>query len=112
MLLLWLVGERMYSGVFFAALAELFVCKQACHATLRVAISLSRFRCACQRYDKMIAKEPSLTIVLCEIDYQSTECYCVKNKEMKERQKEVKGGLEQLQRPCLECPNSAYARSA
>ena len=110
MLLLWLVGERMYSGVFFAALAELFVCKHACHATLHVAISLSHFRCACQRYDKM--KEPSQTMVLCEIDYQCTECYCVKNKEINERQKEVKGGLEQLQRPYLEYPNSAYAKSA
>ena len=60
----------------------------------------------------MTAKEPSLTIILCEIDHQSTECYCVKIKEIKESQKEVKGGLEQLQQPCLECPNRAYTRSA
>ena len=54
----------MYSGVSFAALAELFVCKHACHATLHVAISLSRFRCACQRYEKVTAKKDLSTVPL------------------------------------------------
>ena len=101
----------MYSGVSFAALAQLFVCKYACHATLHMAISLSRFRCACQRYEKMTAKERTTTIVLCERYYQSTECYCARNKEIKERQREVKGGLELLQRACRGCLYLSRKRS-
>lgn len=46
----------MYSGVSFAALAKLFVCNHARHATLHVAVSLSRFRCSCQRYENITAK--------------------------------------------------------
>ena len=95
----------MYSGISSAALAGLFVCKHACHATLHMAISLSRFRCACQRYEKMTTKKDPPTMSLCELDHRSTECYYARNKELKERQREVKGGLEQLQRACLECLN-------
>ena len=58
----------MYTGVYFAALADLFVCKHACHATLHLAASLSRFRCSCQRYEKMTAKKDLPTMFLYEPD--------------------------------------------
>ena len=54
----------MYSGVSFAAMAELFVGKHARHATLHMAISLSGFRCPCQRCKKMIAKKDPPTMFL------------------------------------------------
>ena len=63
-----------------------------------MAISLSGFHCACQRFEERTTKEGSPTIVLCERYYQSTECYCARNKGINERQREVEGDLEQLQR--------------
>ncbi len=61
-----------------------------------MAISLSRFHCACQRFEEMTAKDYSSTIVLCELDYQSIECYCTRDKEIMESQREMEGGLEQV----------------
>ena len=47
----------------------------------------------------------------CEFDYSRTECYCTRNKEVKERQSQVKGNLGQLQRACLECLNLSRGKS-